>query len=366
MKRYLVLLSVIFLVVAAGAVVMAQGDGTIYACANKVTGDLREVDAGEGCRPNERALSWSVQGPAGLPCWDLNGNGVGDPLTEDVNGDGAVDVLDCQGPQGEPGVPGDPGQPGDPGAPGLPGADGQDGVSCWDLNGNGVGDVPDEDTNSDGFVDVLDCQGPQGEPGVPGSRDCSLIEPGADLILCHLELQDLASASLQFADLSGAYLNGANLAYATLEGATLRRAFLEPDGGTGTVTNLHEAFLNNADLAGAFMIMADLESAQLNYAQLHGARLDYADLTGAYMAGANLHAASLVGANLEDARLYGADLTAANLSYANLTDAQFTAYGSGYTFEADLTNVIWNNTVCPDGSESDTNGTIPESCEGHL
>ncbi len=35
-------------------------------------------------------------------------------------------------------------------------ADGQD---CWDLNGNGVADLASEDTNGDGVVDVLDCRG---------------------------------------------------------------------------------------------------------------------------------------------------------------------------------------------------------------
>ncbi len=46
---------------------------------------------------------------------------------------------------------------------GLDGLDGQDGVAgadgqaCWDLNNNGVGDLPGEDFNDDGVVDVYDC-----------------------------------------------------------------------------------------------------------------------------------------------------------------------------------------------------------------
>lgn len=35
-------------------------------------------------------------GAAGLSCWDLNGNGVGD-LAEDINGDGLFNALDCHG-----------------------------------------------------------------------------------------------------------------------------------------------------------------------------------------------------------------------------------------------------------------------------
>ena len=55
------------------------------------------------------------------------------------------------------GCDGDDGAAGAAGAAGQDGADGADGFSCWDLNQNGVGDLPDEDINDDGVVDVLDC-----------------------------------------------------------------------------------------------------------------------------------------------------------------------------------------------------------------
>jgi len=84
----------------------------------------------------------------GLSCWDLNGNRVAD-ASEDQNGDGNVDALDCQGSQGEAG------------------AVGLDGLSCWDLNGNRVADAY-EDQNEDGNFDALDCKGPQGETGEQG------------------------------------------------------------------------------------------------------------------------------------------------------------------------------------------------------
>lgn len=80
-------------------------------------------------------------GADGLSCWDLNGNGLGDP-DEDINGDGHFNALDCRGAEG---------------------ADGAPGLACWDLNGNGEGD-PAEDQNGDGNFDALDCQGPAGEP----------------------------------------------------------------------------------------------------------------------------------------------------------------------------------------------------------
>ena len=53
------------------------------------------------------------------------------------------------------------------GPPGLEGIAGEDGLSCWDLNGDGVAD-PNEDINTDGVFDALDCKGPQGDVGTDG------------------------------------------------------------------------------------------------------------------------------------------------------------------------------------------------------
>jgi hypothetical protein len=93
-------------------------------------------------------------GEDGLNCWDLNGNGTGDPA-EDINSDGTFDALDCQGVSAADDEPAEPGQ------------DGAPGLSCWDLDGNGLGDAT-EDVNGDGVFDALDCQGPAGEPGPAG------------------------------------------------------------------------------------------------------------------------------------------------------------------------------------------------------
>ena len=72
-----------------------------------------------------------------------------------------------------------------------------------------------------------------------------------------------------------------------------------------------------------------------------GANLAECDLTGADLAGANLQKADLTDAILTDADLFSATLSGATLSGATLTDA--------YLVEADLTGVIWWNTICPDG-----------------
>ncbi|MBT8108902.1 MAG: hypothetical protein KJP17_11735 [Gammaproteobacteria bacterium] len=60
-------------------------------------------------------------------------------------------IAGCDGKDGAPG------SDGLDGLDGADGADGADGQACWDLNGNGIGDLPDEDLNNDGVVDVRDC-----------------------------------------------------------------------------------------------------------------------------------------------------------------------------------------------------------------
>ncbi|MGI9341832.1 MAG: tetrathionate reductase family octaheme c-type cytochrome [Gammaproteobacteria bacterium] len=46
---------------------------------------------------------------------------------------------------------------GDDGDAGQPGTAGTAGLNCWDLNANGVADLPDEDLDGNGTVDVNDC-----------------------------------------------------------------------------------------------------------------------------------------------------------------------------------------------------------------
>ena len=55
------------------------------------------------------------------------------------------------------GLAGCEGDDGAPGADGTDGIAGADGINCWDLNANGVGDLPDEDVDGNGVVDVRDC-----------------------------------------------------------------------------------------------------------------------------------------------------------------------------------------------------------------
>lgn len=75
---------------------------------------------------------------------------------------GPAGVQGVPGPKGVPGAEGPTGESGAAGARGIAGAPGQ---ACWDLNANGIGDMPAEDRNGDGVVDVNDCS-----VGAPGPR----------------------------------------------------------------------------------------------------------------------------------------------------------------------------------------------------
>jgi len=93
---------------------------------------------------------------------------------------------------------------------------------------------------------------------------------------------------------------------------------------------------------------------------LAGCDLKGANLSGAYLKGANLSDANLKKVNFSRANLAGARLTRANLknvvfSNANLLGAQLTG--------ADVSNAVWSNTICPDGTNSDSNGG---TCKGHF
>ena len=93
-----------------------------------------------------------------------------------------IGMVAFPGPVGEEGPSGEQGPEGPDGADGADGtngADGVNGIACWDLNGNGTGDLPAEDINGDLVVDVLDCTGPQGLQGDPGPQGPSGVVTSA-------------------------------------------------------------------------------------------------------------------------------------------------------------------------------------------
>lgn len=154
------------------------------------------------------------------------------------------------------------------------------------------------------------------------------LEPFAYLPGYSLQDEYLYVCNLSWAYLSYADLTGANLTAANLERAVVNETNLT--GANLTATNLSHMF-GEANLTGANLTAANLEAAILPYSDLSYADLSYA----------NLSYALLTGANLRGANLYGANLDGANLDY-----------------------VLWDNTTCPDG----TNSSVwdPQTCGYNL
>ena len=162
---------------------------------------------------------------------------------------------------------------------------------------------------------------------------CSNIAPGADLKTC-----DLSDADLSNADLLGADLLKSNLTSATLVDADL------------SDTNLTLATLAGVDAGGATFVNATLSDAKLPDAELGGA-----DMMGARMTDSHLTGADLTGADLQDVDFDGASLQGANFTQANLDDS--------YMAAANVTGAVWDDTTCPDGSNSNNRG---DTCANDL
>ena len=134
-----------------------------------------------------------------------------------------------------------------------------------------------------------------------------------------------------------------------------------------TVAGLHAMLGENATLVqqlqSELVIQENLaihwrDAAENNSANgwsnyLAGTDLSGADLTGALLVGASLYGtvlthAYLGGVNLTDTDMRYADLRDAYLGYADLTGAD--------TYQIRLDRVTWDNTICPDGTNSNDNG----------
>ncbi len=151
------------------------------------------------------------------------------------------------------------------------------------------------------------------------------------------------------ADLRGLDMSGQNLF------STFAQADFSPKGTTKT--NLSGAIMPGANLIDANLNGTNLSGARLGGAILNGANLSGAGLGGVILAGANLTGANLTDATLTDANLNGANLNSVTLNNADLTGANLSNANldTAYLTNANLTDVTWNNTTCPNGSNSDSN-----------
>jgi len=114
--------------------------------------------------------------------------------------------------------------------------------------------------------------------------------------------------------------------------------------GTGVCDDSSQGCnLRALELPNVVLVGAALNGDNLLRAQLENARLIGASMQGVNLNDADLAGAQLMFANLADANLHAADLSGADLNGADLVGA-------------DLRGVVWSNTTCPDGTNSDADG----------
>jgi uncharacterized protein YjbI with pentapeptide repeats len=218
------------------------------------------------------------------------------------------------------------------------------------------------------------------------TKNCSYVGAYGNLQSCNLSANDYPGVNLTKADLDGTSfygdsLNGANLTDANAEGADLYHVDLT--NAILTDANLTDADLNGATLTGATLTGTNLTNDMaagygnnldvLQQGTITGTPIDLPSgwvFTEGYLLGpgiapqgpdgygANLTGGELAGVDLTDANLTLAYLSDADLTDANLTDADI--YGTTFSAGTTVTGVIWSNTTCPDGTNSDAYS--PQTC----
>ena len=176
----------------------------------------------------------------------------------------------------------------------------------------------------------------------------TILEAYRDSLLVQLENSNNTSAELI------TQLESANASIASMQSQIASLESLRDS--LSTMLNSSNSTIDELE---ELLIIANASTLQWQQiAEDNRADLSYADLSYADLSGADLSYANLSYANLEEALLYYANLSNANLTGANLinTDLINTDLTGADLTGANLTSVYWQNTICPDGTNSDDNG----------
>ena len=227
-------------------------------------------------------------------------------------------------------------------------------VRSWDAVKGAVGA-----TGPSGSNGVAGPTGPAGATGSAGDSYrpinlCSSIPgPSMNFSTCNLENYDWPNARLSNTWFVDAHLERADLSRAHLAGADFTAAWL---GGTD---------FEKADLTGAKLDYLNtwLQSCSPDSCVSSADKLSLRDAnaTNATLTHAGLYYADLIGADFTGADLSHADIRIVWLANANLTNANLTGATGTPLY---LSGVIYNNTICPTGVNSDTNNAPYFDCFG--
>lgn len=147
---------------------------------------------------------------------------------------------------------------------------------------------------------------------------------------------------------NGAYMDSNNFHYPmNLDNAKFKNAILT----NTTFSNVHGVNINfkNSDLDGASLTNLIFQNANFTGASIRDDAFLNSDLTGSNMTGVIANGGT------------PADFNNTNLTNVNFTNANLT--GAINMSTANVTGVTWSNTICPDGTNSNSNGN---TCVGHF
>jgi len=204
----------------------------------------------------------------------------------------------------------------------------------------------------------------------PVGADCTdppNLVPFADLVNCDLSGREMEGVDLSNANLTGANLDDASLFTTTLDGAIFDNASL-----LNTImedAHAHDASFINADLRGADLYTANFNDANITGANISNTWLHSFDLPGAIGQNANFSGSNMRFMTMRDTDLRGADLSFTYLLYLNLSNADLrdaTLLGAERGNGVSLDGVIWGNTTCSDGSNSDDDDGDNFTCESNF
>ena len=204
----------------------------------------------------------------------------------------------------------------------------------------------------------------------PVGADCTdppNLVPNADLQNCDLSGREMEGVDLSNANLTGANLDDASLFTTTLDGAIFDNASL-----LNTImedAHAHDASFINADLRGADLYTANFNDANITGANISNTWLHSFDLPGAIGQNANFSGSNMRFMTMRDTDLRGADLSFTYLLYLNLSNADLrdaTLLGAERGNGVSLDGVIWGNTICADGSNSDDDDGDNFTCESNF
>jgi len=118
--------------------------------------------------------------------------------------------------------------------------------------------------------------------------------------------------------------------------------------------------LRDRNLVDAYLPFANLGATTLNGSDLTRPTLDNVDFSNGNLNGTNLTNTTLYKAKFVDADVSEAIVEGMSAHQADFTDATLRdAVGT----PADTGGILWDNTTCPDNTNSDDNGN---TCDGHF